>query len=80
MPRPRVYYDDATRAAAWRLRREKEHLKNANLALEARRLQRALEAAVAAGDEMAVRLVGASVEETIRKLTAHFEEKGRQAT
>ena len=79
MPRPRVYYDDATRAAAWRLRQEKEHLKNADRALEARRLQHALEAA-AAGDELAARLVGATVEETIKRITARFEEKSRQTT
>ena len=76
MPRPHIYYDDATRAAAWR--KEKEHLSNGNLALEARRLPKVLQAA--AGDEFAAQVAAATVEETIKKLPHHFDEKSRQAT
>lgn len=72
MPRPKQYEDDATRAAAWRLRQQRQHLQDAEIARLAQRLHDSLQKAADMGDPEAASLLGAKLSETLRNLQHHF--------
>lgn len=73
MPRPKQYEDDATRAAAWRARQEKERLQTAEIARHAERLHHTLKKAAEAGSSEAASLIGSTVTETLKNLQRHYQ-------
>jgi len=73
MPRPKKYEDDATRAAAWRARREKEHLQAAEIARHSERLHQMIKKAAAGGDAEASALTGATIAETLKNLQRYYQ-------
>jgi hypothetical protein len=73
MPRPKQYEDDAARAAAWRLRQERERLQAAEIARHAERLHQLMKKAAAGGDTEAAALIGATVAETLKNLQRRFQ-------
>ena len=79
MPRARKYDDDATRAAAWRHRKQKENLQAAELAFQAQRLHRILQNTAKQPAEqanalsgLASALLGEDARQTLLNLQQHF--------
>lgn len=73
MSRARQYHDDATRAAAWRYRKQKEQLQAAALANQAQRLHQILQSAASQANPQATRLLGNTVLQTLQNLQRHFQ-------
>lgn len=73
MPRPRKYEDDATRAAAWRYRKEKENLQATELANQAQRLHQLLLSQAEKQSPQARELVGENALQTLKNLQRHFQ-------